>query len=105
MTILVALGSLLVGAAIGALALVGLVLFLAVQLAITVFTRADYLFMATAHTSGGDLPSDTASIAKALGGSYLIWGVVVGAISLVVLWGGVSLFLRMNGQAEEKAGG
>lgn len=74
----------------------GLVLFLAVQLAITVFTRADYLFMAVARTSGGELPSDTAAIAKALGGSYLLWGVVVGAISLAVLWGGVSLFLRAN---------
>lgn len=70
------------------------VVFLAVQLSLSVFSRSDYLFVAEAKTSGGTLPSDTAHIAQALGGTYWLWGGVVGAFSALVLAGGLWAFLR-----------
>ncbi len=68
--------------------------FLSVQLALSVFSRGDYLFTDTAHTTAGIMPSDVAHMASALGGPYWLWGLVCGAFSVLVLWGGASLFLR-----------
>lgn len=65
------------------------VLFVAIQLALSVFSSADYLFTDVARTAAGDLPSDTAAIAAALGGVYWAWGVAVGALSVVVLVAGL----------------
>jgi hypothetical protein len=70
------------------------VVFVAVQLALSVFSRGDYLFTDTADTASGQLPSDVAHMASALGGPFWIWGVVCGAFSLAVLVIGVGLFLR-----------
>lgn len=70
------------------------VLFLAVQLSLSVFSRGDYLFMAEAHTGAGVFPSDTAQIAAALFLPYWFWGGVCGAISLAILAGGVFGFAR-----------
>lgn len=69
--------------------------FLATQLALSVFSRADYLFTDVAHTGAGTMPSDTAQIATALGGSYWVWGLACGAFSIAVLAGGVLWFLRV----------
>jgi hypothetical protein len=69
--------------------------FLATQLALSVFSRGDYLFKAVAHTGAGELPSDTARIAAALGGPYWVWGLVCGLFSIAVLAGGVAWFLRV----------
>lgn len=74
----------------------GVVLFLAAQLSLSVFTRADYLFVREAKTSGGTLPSDVEQMARALGPPYFVWGLVCGGLSLLVLWAGVWLFLRTN---------
>lgn len=68
--------------------------FLAVQLALSVFSRADYLFTDTAVTSGGNMPSDVAQIAAALGGPYWLWGAACGLFSVLVLVFGLWLFLR-----------
>ena len=68
--------------------------FLATQLALSVFSRADYLFTDVAATAVGNMPSDTAVIAQALGGTYWIWGLVCGLFSLAVLAAGVLWFLR-----------
>jgi hypothetical protein len=68
--------------------------FLAVQLALSVFSRGDYLFTATAQTAGGTMPSDSAHIAMALGGSYWMWGLACGAFSVLVLVLGTWLFWR-----------
>lgn len=67
--------------------------FLAVQLALTVFSRADYLFMREARTGGGTMPSDVAQMASALGGPYWLWGFLCGAFSVVVLVAGLTFFL------------
>jgi hypothetical protein len=68
--------------------------FLAVQLALSVFSRGDYLFTATAATAGGDMPSDVAQMANALFLPYWFWGALCGLFSLAVLVLGVWLFLR-----------
>lgn len=68
--------------------------FLSVQLAASVFTRADYLFTPVAHTGQGTFPSDVAMIAEALWLPYWFWGALCGAFSLIVLLVGVRVFWR-----------
>ncbi len=43
--------------------------------------RGDYLFSEGARVGGSLHPSDVASIAKALGGSYLMWGGLIACLS------------------------
>jgi hypothetical protein len=71
-----------------------LLVFVAVQLALSVFSRADYLFTAVAETGGGVHPSDVAQIAQALWLPYWFWGAACGAFSLLVLWHGFKSFWR-----------
>ncbi len=61
------------------------VVFIAVQLGISVFTRADYLFTKSA---GPGRLSDVQQIAEQLWLPYWFWGLLCGALSVVVLiWG------------------
>ena len=68
--------------------------FLGIQMSLSVFSRGDYLFMSEATTGAGVMPSDTANMATALGGSFWMWGLVCGAFSVLVLALGVWLFSR-----------
>lgn len=68
------------------------VCFLAVQLSLAAFSRADYLFTAEARTGLGRMPSDMAQIANALWLPYWAWGAVLAAVSLAVLVLGMMLF-------------
>jgi hypothetical protein len=72
------------------------VLFVGVQLALSVFSRADYLFTATASTGAGAHPSDVAHIAEALLLPYWFWGAAVGLVSVLVLVLGVATFFRSS---------
>ena len=103
-TLTVTLGVVL-GAGLVALALRGrpaltqvALVFVAVQLALSVFSDGDYLFTATAQTAAGAAPSDSAQIAEALVGPYWLWGAVCGLISVVVLCVGVVTFLHAAAQ-------
>jgi hypothetical protein len=69
-------------------------LFLAVQLALSVFSRREYLFASTAQTGIGPVPSDSAQIATALGGPYWFWGAVCGLVSVAILVVGLLATLR-----------
>lgn len=69
-------------------------IFLSVQLALSVFSRADYLFTPIAATASGNMPSDTALIAQALWLPYWVWGTLCGAVSLVVLAYGLRAYWR-----------
>ncbi|MBI2387985.1 MAG: M50 family metallopeptidase [Deltaproteobacteria bacterium] len=69
-------------------------LFLSVQLSLSVFSRGDYLFTDTAHTGGGNFPSDVANMAEALFLPYWFWGALCGAFSVAVLLIGAWSFLR-----------
>ena len=71
-----------------------LLVFLAVQMALSVFTRSDYLFTEVAHSSAGELASDVAQMSLRLGGPYWAWGLACGLVSLLVLAGGLLWYLR-----------
>ena len=71
--------------------------FFAVQLALSVFSRGDYLFTPTAITANGAQPSDSAAIAAALVGPYWLWGALCGLVSVLVLGVGLVTFLHAAG--------
>jgi hypothetical protein len=68
--------------------------FMATQLAMSVFSRGDYLFMEYAQTASGRMPSDVAQMANALVGPYWLWGAMCGLFSLVVLGVGLWVFFK-----------
>lgn len=68
--------------------------FLAVQLALSVFSRGDYLFVPVAQTTAGTLPSDVGQMASALLLPYWFWGAVCGAFSVAVLIFGLRFYWR-----------
>jgi hypothetical protein len=70
-----------------------LLVFLAVQLSLSVFSRSDYLFTDVAHTVGGTVPSDVATMASALFLPYWFWGALCGAFSIAVLALGARAYL------------
>ena len=72
--------------------------FVAVQLALSVFSRGDYLFTPVAHTSGGELPSDVAQMSNALFLPYWFWGAVCGAFSIAILGWGLLFFFKIKGK-------
>jgi hypothetical protein len=70
------------------------VVLIAVQLALSVFSRSDYLFTRTAMTSAGPAPSDVSVMASALFLPYWFWGLVCGGLSLALLAAGARRFFR-----------
>jgi formate/nitrite transporter FocA (FNT family) len=74
--------------------------FLAVNLSASVFTRGDYLFTDQAMTSRGPMPSDVANMATALWLPYWFWGLVCGAFSLVALAMGLWIYLYAADEPE-----
>ena len=70
------------------------VAFLGVQLALSVFSRSDYLFVKFADVGGERLPSDVQRIAAEMGLPYWFWGIVMGLISVAILAVGVRALLR-----------
>ena len=70
------------------------VVFVAVQLSLSVFSRADYLFTPVARTANGDMPSDVARMAEALLLPYWFWGGACGLFSILVLVVGIWNYLR-----------
>jgi hypothetical protein len=68
------------------------VVFIGVQLGLSVFTRADYLFTRTA--GGVNLPSDVAQMSEALFLPFWFWGAVCGLFSVVVLFWGCRCYIE-----------
>ncbi len=68
--------------------------FLSVQLALSVFSRGDYLFTDTATTGAGTGVSDSAAIGQLIGGPYWLWGGICAVVSLAALALGAWLMLR-----------
>jgi hypothetical protein len=60
-------------------------LFLGVQLALSSWSRSDYLFTDVAMTAQGPMPSDVAQIADALWLPYWFWGGLCALFSLLVI--------------------
>lgn len=73
--------------------------FLAVQMSLTSFSRADYLFTAVAETGRGSMPSDVGQIAQALWLPYWFWGALIAALSLAILGYGAWRFARSLGES------
>jgi hypothetical protein len=80
------------------------VVFLSVQLGLSVFSRGEYLFAEGATTAAGLGRSDSAAIADALVGPHWLWGAVCGAISLAVLGYGAVLYLRAALPGDDEPG-
>ena len=68
--------------------------FVSTQLALSVFSRGDYLFTRSATVAGDTSPSDVELIARAVGGPYWLWGLCCGALSILALVMGLWLFAR-----------
>lgn len=75
------------------------VVFLGVQLSLSVFSRADYLFAPVAVTAEGTMPSDVARIAEALVLPYWFWGACCGLVSVAVLLLGLVVYLQPSSRA------
>jgi hypothetical protein len=98
---LIALGVALRGSA--SLAQIVLV-FLGVQLALSVYTGGGYLFMSEAHLQNGmTIPSDTQQMANAIGMTYWFWGAVCAAFSAAALVAGLWVFMRRGRGARAAA--
>ena len=76
--------------------------FLATQLALSVYSRGDYLFMQYAETGAGKMPSDSQQMANALGGPYWLWGGFCAAFSAAVLIAAGWAYLRPHGPRAAK---
>jgi hypothetical protein len=61
-------------------------------MALSVFSRADYLFMREAVTAQGVGLSDTSQIAQALYLPYWFWGALIAGLSIWLLWHGLRAF-------------
>lgn len=70
------------------------VVFLAVQLALSVFSRGDYLFTREAVTSEGVMLSDSSQMAQALFLPFWFWGAACGGFSVLVLLFGIRAYWR-----------
>jgi hypothetical protein len=69
--------------------------FLGTQLALSVYTGGGYLFTQFVEIqSGYKGPSDTQQMATYIGGPYWFWGIVCAAFSVIVLLGGLWLYVR-----------
>lgn len=77
--------------------------FLCVQLALSVFSRGDYLFTATAQTAKGPMPSDVAQMADALWLPYWFWGALCGLISVAALLLGARAFFKPLRESKAEA--
>ena len=71
-----------------------------VQLALSVFSRGDYLFTPVARTEAGSVPSDVAQIAEALLLPYWFWGGAIAALSVLILGVALVIFLRAGPAAD-----
>jgi hypothetical protein len=68
--------------------------FLATQLALSAWSRSDYLFTRVAETASGPMPSDVSHMADALLLPYWFWGALCALFSLIVLLIGGWRFIR-----------
>jgi hypothetical protein len=79
------------------------VVFLGVQLALSVYTGGGYLFTQYAEIQNGYRgASDTQVMAEALGGTYWIWGAVCAGLSAALLLAGLWIFMRRGRVAPKR---
>ncbi len=71
-------------------------LFLGTQCALSSYLQIDYLFTGTFKRNGEVLNSDTQNIAENLFGTYWFWGILVGIVSLLILWKSYRFYFKYN---------
>lgn len=64
---------------------------LGIELALSALSQWDYLFMADTKVDGRIIPSDVSAIAQALGGHYILWGILIAALNMAILYGAYRL--------------
>lgn len=69
-------------------------IFLGIQLSLSVFSRSDYLFAETALTSQGVMPSDVAVIAEAMSMPVWLCGAICALYSIIILSLGLWAYIR-----------
>jgi hypothetical protein len=80
--------------------------FLGVQLALSVYTGGGYLFTQYVQIqSGYKGPSDTQAMANALGLPYWFWGIACAAFSAAVLLVGLWVYIRPGRRAQTRLAG
>jgi hypothetical protein len=62
-----------------------------VQLTLSALRNWGYLFVGEARIGGELIPSDTAAVARAIGGTYWIWGIAILALEVALLFGSYRL--------------
>lgn len=72
------------------------VVFVAVQLALSIFSRAGYLFVREAHNPTGSYPSDVQQMQSLLWLPYWFWGVLCGAFAIAVVGWGLRIYWRLD---------
>jgi len=72
----------------------GTLVFTALQLTLSVFSRSDYLFTQYARTSQGLMPSDVELMARAWVLPYWFWGTCCGIFSIIILVFGLWRYSR-----------
>lgn len=78
--------------------------FLAVQMGLSVFSRGEYLFASSARTGAGAGRSDSQAIAEVLVGPHWLWGALCGLVSVAALVLGVRWFWRAGPTPEDPTG-
>jgi hypothetical protein len=71
-----------------------LLMFLSVELALSLWSHLGYMFSRTAALPTGVVPSDSASLAAQLGGAYWMWGALAALLSLAAIALGALLIVR-----------
>lgn len=70
------------------------IVFIATQLGLAVYSRADYLFTPYADTARGRMPSDVMQISEALIGPYWFWGGLIAVFSAAILFWGMRFYIQ-----------
>jgi Peptidase M50B-like len=68
----------------------------AITLCMAIFRDIDYMFSDHANVSGVMNPSDSAQMAKALFLPYWVWGAIVAAFSVIVMWIGIGVAAKSS---------
>lgn len=68
--------------------------FIGLLLGLDTVARIDYLFSATAHSGGRELPSDVANVVEQMGSVIPVWGALLSIVSLSALYLGLRVAWR-----------
>lgn len=80
--------------------------FVGVQLALSVYTGGGYLFTQYVTIQNGHRgPSDTQAMADAIGGTYWFWGVACAAFSALVLLIGLWMYVKPESRGRKSVAG